>query len=57
MTINTPNCNNNCVYLSKHKAQIMKSFEEYTLIIGAIAVLIEAVKYFKKNFKSWFEHT
>lgn len=34
----------------------MNSFEEYTLIIGAIAVLIEAVKYFKKNLKSWFEH-
>ena len=35
----------------------MKSFEEYTVIIGAIAVLIEAVKYFRKNFKSWFEHS
>jgi len=34
----------------------MNSFEEYTLIIGAIAILIEAVKYFKKNLKSWFEH-
>jgi Flp pilus assembly pilin Flp len=36
---------------------MMNSFEEYTLIIGAIAVLIEAVKYFRKNFRSWFEHT
>jgi len=50
-------CNNNSVYSSNNKAHIMKSFEEYTLIIGAIAVLIEAVKYFRKNFKSWFEHT
>jgi len=30
----------------------MNSFEEYTLIIGAIAVLIEAIKYLKKEFKS-----
>ncbi|WP_426325416.1 hypothetical protein [Pedobacter sp. R-06] len=57
MTILQSICNNNCVYSSKHKAYIMNSFEEYTLIIGAIAVLIEAVKYFKKNFRSWFEHT
>jgi Flp pilus assembly pilin Flp len=35
----------------------MNSFEEYTLIIGAIAVLVEAVKYVKRNFASWFEHT
>jgi len=35
----------------------MNGFEEYTLIIGAVAVLIEAVKYIKKNLKSWFEHT
>ncbi|SDG95585.1 hypothetical protein SAMN05421827_113127 [Pedobacter terrae] len=35
----------------------MNSFEEYTLIIGAIAVLVEAVKYVKRNFRSWFEHT
>ncbi len=35
----------------------MNSFEEYTLLIGAIAVLIEAVKFFKKNVKSWFEHS
>ncbi|RLJ76656.1 hypothetical protein [Pedobacter alluvionis] len=39
------------------KAYIMNSFEEYTLIIGAIAVLVEAVKYVKRNFRSWFEHT
>lgn len=35
----------------------MNSFEEYTLIIGAVAVLIEAAKYCRKNFRSWFEHT
>lgn len=35
----------------------MKGFEEYTVIIGAIAVLIEAVKYLRKNLKSWFEHS
>lgn len=34
----------------------MNSFEQYTVIIGAIAVLIEAVKYLKKNIKSWLEH-
>lgn len=34
----------------------MKSFEEYTLVIGAIAVIIEAIKYLKKNLKSWVEH-
>lgn len=34
----------------------MNSFEEYTLIIGAIAVLIEAVKYLKKNFRSGHGH-
>ncbi|TCO28627.1 hypothetical protein EV200_10244 [Pedobacter psychrotolerans] len=31
----------------------MNSFEEYTLIIGAVAILIEAVKYCKRNFNSW----
>ena len=35
----------------------MNSFEKYTVIIGALAVLIEAFKHLKKNFKSWFEHT
>jgi len=34
----------------------MNGFEEYTLIIGAVAVLIEAVKYIKRNLKTWFEH-
>jgi Flp pilus assembly pilin Flp len=34
----------------------MNGFEEYTLIIGVIAVLIETVKFLKKKFKSWFEH-
>jgi len=57
MTILQSICNNNFVYSSKDKAYIMNSFEEYTLIIGAIAVLVEAVKYIKRNFRSWFEHT
>jgi len=34
----------------------MKSFEEYTVIIGAIAILIEAVKYLKRNMKEWHEN-
>jgi len=33
----------------------MNSFEEYTVIIGAIAVLIEGFKFVKRNLKSWFE--
>jgi len=35
----------------------MNGFEEYTLIIGAISIIIEIVKYVKKNLKTWFEHT
>jgi Flp pilus assembly pilin Flp len=34
----------------------MKSFEEYTVIIGAIAILMEAVKYLKRNMKKWLEN-
>ncbi len=34
----------------------MNSFEEYTVIIGAIAVLIETVKFLRKKFKSWVNH-
>jgi hypothetical protein len=57
MTTLATTCNKKSVYSSKQKAHyIMNSFEEYTLIIGAIAVFIEAVKYFRKNFRSWFEH-
>jgi len=34
----------------------MNRFEEYTAIIGGIAVLIEAIKHLKRKFKSWFKH-
>lgn len=33
----------------------MNSFEEYTVVIGAIAILIEIVKYLKRNLKGFFE--
>jgi len=34
----------------------MNSFESYTLIIGAIAILIETVKHLKKKVKAWSNH-
>ncbi|RZK69205.1 MAG: hypothetical protein EOO85_22830 [Pedobacter sp.] len=48
--------NNQCTMLEDQDPHRGSFFKEYTLVIGAIAVLIEAVKYLKKNYKSWFEH-
>ncbi len=31
----------------------MNSFEEYTLIIGALAVLFEAIRHLKNKIRAW----
>lgn len=33
----------------------MNSFEKYTVIIGALAILFEAIKHLKIKIKHWFE--
>ncbi len=35
----------------------MNGFEEYTLIIGVLSIIIELIKYIKKNLKSKVEHS
>lgn len=32
----------------------MNSFEKYTVIIGALAILFEAIKHLKEKFKRWY---
>ncbi|SFH16961.1 hypothetical protein SAMN04489864_10640 [Pedobacter insulae] len=35
----------------------MNSFEQFTLIIGLLAVLFEAIKHLKEKIKQWFSHS
>jgi hypothetical protein len=35
----------------------MNSFEQYTLIIGILAVFFEGLRYLKGKFMAWFQST
>lgn len=34
----------------------MNSFEQYTVIIGILAILFEAIKHLKGKIKHWYHH-
>lgn len=35
----------------------MNGFEEYTLIIGVLSIIVEVIKYIRKSLKSKIEHS
>jgi hypothetical protein len=35
----------------------MNNFEQFTLIIGLLAVLFEAIKHLKDKIREWFSHS